>query len=259
MAGAGTTPQFRWPSVIDSTNKVVRYTDLSGSADCTIAEGTFFWRDDATADDWQVRFQAALDAAAVATGSGVTYTVSLLDSGFITILASGGVFVLEWNHANTTADRTLFGFDPGPTTSGGSVTSDFQVGNAWFPEQIYVDDSEDVPFYRGQITGIMNGRTRTQRWGSLTKRQILIDVLHPNKVFQAEETVPNESFQRFQAWLSTGGRFEFCRNFISAKATWSTYVLDPDNPTAIQAWPATIPHGTIRRYDVALAMQRYVA
>ncbi len=259
MPGAGTTPQFRWPATLDSTNKVVRYIDGSGAADATMAEGDHFWRNDATANDLAEVLKDALDTAAVATGSGQTYTVALNDNGTLTITASAGTVQLDWSHANTTADRTLFGFDAGLTSSAISISSDFQVGNAWHPEQAYVDDSERVPVYRSAVTGIMNGRTRTQRWGSVTKRQILVDILPPNKVFTAEEIRQNEAFERFQAWLSQGGRYEFCRDFPNTPGTYQTYVPDPDVPEAIQAWPATIPHGTIRRYNIEFSMQAYQA
>ena len=261
MPGAGTTPQFRWPVVIGSSSKTLRYTDGSGTADQDMAEGTFWWRGDGSADDLTTRLDTLLTAAAVATGSGQTYTVALGDDGLLTITEGGAAsFTLEWAHANTTLNPATFGFDAANQTSvAGVMVSDFQVGSAWFPEQVYVDETEDFPAYRANITGLMNGRVRTQLWGSLTKRSILLDVLPPEKIFTAEETVGQEAFQRWYAQIAQGTRFEFCPDFPNTRGTYSTYVPDPGVPDQIQQWPATIPHGTIRRYDIRLFMQSYVA
>jgi len=259
MPGAGTIPQFRWPVVMAAGNKTIRYGDASGNTDAALAEGTYFWRGDGSAADLAVALDTALTAAAATTGSGIGFTVALADTGILTITGTGA-FSLSLGHANTTVDPDIFGFLAATYTSAGNViTSPHQVGNAWFPEQSYIDDTEDVPHYRQVITGVINGRVRTQRWGSVTKRSVLVDVLPPRKVFQAEEVRRGEAFERFQAHLSTGGRYEFCRDFTSTRGTYSTYTPDPEMPAELGPWPATIPHSMIRRYDVRLSMQRYVA
>lgn len=259
MPGANTTPQFRWPTEIDATNNVLRFVEAATpgtNRNATLAQGTFFWRGDGSADDLAVRLKTALDAA----GTQV-YTVTLADTGLLTVSAAAA-FDLRWSNAATTVSDALFGWTNADTGNGTSHTSPLQVGNAWHPEQVYVDDSERVPRYASTMTSLMNGRTRTQRWGSRTVRRILVDVLPPRKVYQAEEVRSQEAFEWFYAWLSQGRRFEFCRDFPVAngnRGTYETYVIDPVEAGWIEVWPATIPHGTIRRYNVEIPMLAYVA
>jgi len=78
-------------------------------------------------------------------------------------------------------------------------------------------------------------------------------------VFQAEEVRSQESFQRFYDSLSQGVRFELCPDFPNTRGTYSTLVPDPDAPQWIEQWPATIPHATVRRYNIELLMQSYVS
>ena len=262
MPGAGTTPQFRWPAVIDSTNDEIRYSDGGGATEADVGDGTFFWRGDGSADDLAVRLDTALTAASAATGGGLTFTVVLGDDGILTITGTGA-FVLDFSHANTDADPALYGFAAASYTSAADViTSPNQVGSAFHPEQEYVEDTEDTPLYRSVSTPLMNGRVRTQRWGARTKRAVVLDVLPPRKVFTAEETRTGEAFERFFAHLTTGGRFEFCRDFPTAngnRGTYGTYVPDPDDPQFLNSWPTSLPPGSLRRWDVVLPMQAYVA
>ena len=272
MAGAGTIPKFAWPATIDSTNDVIRFEEWDPTADggagaweagdADITDGDHFWRGDGTANDLAARLQAALIAASPNTA---TYSVILPSTGIIRIAmtqkATAENFRLVWGTGD--ASSVLYGFIGGTdtaSTSGGFATlySDHQVGNVWLPEQVYVDDSENVPQYRSTRTVMLNGRQRVQRWGSgRTLRRVLVDILPPNKVFQAEESRTQESFQRFYAWVAAGGRFEFAPDWTATPAAWATYVINDD--AWLEEWPATIPHGTIRRYNIELPLRSYVA
>ena len=258
MAGAGTTPQFSWPAVLTASNNVLEFDENGPNLTATLAAGSHFWRGAGAADagaatDLAHVLKVALDAA-----GGQVYTVTLADSGLLTVTAAA-VFALHWGSVVSTVTDALFGSNGASTALATSHTSNFQVGNAWHPEQIYIEDSEAVPSYASSVTPLMNGRTRTQRWGSRTKRRILVDVLPPRKVFQAEEVRSQESFQRFYDSLSQGVRFELCPDFPNTRGTYSTLVPDPDAPQWIEQWPATIPHATVRRYNIELLMQSYVS
>ena len=258
MAGAGTVPRIAWPEEIGSTTKTIRYTDGSGSADADLAEQDTFWRVDTTAADAAKALEDALDTAATATGSGQTYTVTLSTAGVVSIVASAGTFQLEFAHVNTTASEAFFGFNAATRASTGvTLLGDYQVGNCWFPEQEYIDDSEDQPRYASVQRQLMNGRTRTTRFGEWTERFLAFDVLPSSKIFTAEEATTQEAFQRFYEWASQGKRFEFTRDWINTKAPDNVYVIN--DPQWLMQWPAVVAQNTVRLFDIDFPMLLYVA
>ena len=258
MAGAGTIPRIAWPEEIGSNTKTIYYTDGSGSVDLNLAEQDTFWRGDGTAADAALALKTAMETAADATGSAQDYTVTLSTAGVISIVASAGTFQLEFDHVNTTASEAFFGFNAAVRAStGDTLLGDYQVGNCWFPEQEYIDDTEDQPRNPSIQTQLLNGRTRTTQLGTWTEREVFFDVLPSSKVFTAEEATTQEAFQRFYAWASQGKRFEFTRDWINTKAPDNTYVVNAQD--WLNRWPAVVAPNTVRLYDIPLPMLLYVS
>lgn len=249
---AGYPPRFCWPIVVDATCDTIGFDEGGAPLLADVADGTYFWRGDGTAADMCLALKTALDAAGA-----LTYTVTIATTGVLTIAATGP-FTLLWLTGGGDLPAATCGFanaDQGSVAN--ACVGDFQVAFGWWPEQMAIVDSERFPAYRSVQSTIMNGRTRTQLWGARMQRRVLVDVLPARKIFTAEEVRLQEAFERFYAYLATGGRFELTIN-TAVPGTYQQYV--PLGTEFCSAWPAQIPDERVmRRYDVMIPMQAYVA
>lgn len=265
MAGAGTIPKFALPIIIETgVNDKVRFDEPSNpDIDATITSGTYWWRFDGTANDFAVVFAAALNTASVVAG---TYSVEEDFANLLLSVENDTIeFTIQWSDTtNTTIDPNILGFDAiDQTSSSGVMTSDFQPGKLWFPNDKYIKDSEDRPRRSAIMVNSRTGKTFTSSWGLRTARRILMDHIPASRIFAAEADT-NEAFEDFWKETSTGTRFEFCRDCYNVAGTptnkdsYDTYVLDPEEPTQFENMPIEIPRGMIRIYDIDLSMQKYV-
>jgi len=286
MAGAGTIPKFAFPYYVGVgiNDMIVLEERIAGvfvQGQATIdglgfGSRDFFHRhlssvvNDAPAEEpasscLERQLKRALEDASEITGGNRTYTVDVLSTGQIEVYTADGDFRLRWDLSFAEAD--VWGFDQVSTPSlhpglghigVWDCTSPNHGGRIWLPGQAYTDDTEDMPGYGVVQVKSMSGRIRTQRWGvGRTRREILCDYLPPRKVFIAEEVLSGEAFERAWAIFSTGERFELARRWDTHPADFSTYVID--DPRWLSEWPVTIPHGTIREFNIRFPMNGWVA
>lgn len=253
MAGAGTIPRFLWPFEIDGTNGNIKVTSGAVTEVLTVAPATYYWALAAN------KFAGALQNALNTNTGGSTYTVTLGADGKLTV-ASDQAVTLFFNDPLTTLSPTLCGFiafNYSDAVAPFSLVSPNQVQKIWNPEQEYIRDTEDFPTYGVSLTTACAGQQRGQRWRiALKQRDVELDLLPPRKIFQAEEVVAGESFERFYAYLSTGGEFIFQRDVTSGSG-WYPYVIRDQK--WLSTWPPEIPSQLIRLFSLRFPMQQWVA
>jgi len=254
---AGYNPRFAWPIVIDSTNDQFTFNEGGGALVCdvldssTVVGGAYFWRGDGTAADMCLALKTALD-----TVGAHTYTVVLTTAGKLTISATGA-FTLNWGTVAHDLPASLLGFvDADQVSVANACVSDFHVGNAWFVQQITVDDTEDTESADTVATRLENGRVRVAMYGNRLERSVTIDALPAFETYQAEEALAQRSFGRFWTYARTGGHFEYAPN-SAVPGTYSSYQIA--DPTWLRRGPARLTPRVIRRYDVDFPMTRHVA
>ena len=272
----GTIPKFAWPVIIDGTNgniwfDEVPYGGAPGPWTATIAPGTYHWRGTDLAGDLQWAIEAALNAAGGGPPNPVnTYTVRLQENGTLEIYGDVAQFRIHWAHANTTFQPRLAGFDAINQEAVADpiwqwrMNSDFQVWYAWFPEQCYIQDSEDRPRYRANQQIMVDGSSTAQQWGERFHREITVDILPPHKVFAEFEVRTQEGFlaqrlgsARPSTWISQGLPFEFCPDFVTAPTGYKIYI--PDGAEFLR-WQAFSLHTELNRlWQISIPLLRYVS
>ncbi len=266
MAANYTIPQLRWPIVFDASNNTFDIDEGGGAGVVTIPAGTYFWRGDGSATSLERVLETALENAAAPAG-GHSYTVELFGSGLLQIEDDTATVNIDW--ASGTIDAALFGFAAAATGVDSGHASDFQVGRAFFPEQVFVADSRQRPVYGGSQQRMADGSIDTQRWSEHWLQDILIDMLPARKTWQAEEVRAQEAWNagtgsepRPSEFTADGERFEFCPDFASESgtltnpgtATTAVMVGQPNKRAIITETP-----NTVQRWDLVLHMQHYVS
>lgn len=247
----GTNPRFAWPIVIDSTCDQFTITEgAGGHLTVDVPDGTYFWRGDNTAADFCKVLKDALDAAGA-----LTYTVTVATTGLLTISATGA-WLLHFTVAHDFSAALLGMTDADHASVGNAVYGTFQVGNAWFVQQMVQDDSEEVEVCEALGSILEGGRARGSMHGDRIERRLLIDALPNQETLVAAEYLVQRSFQRFYRYARTMGRFELAMS-SSLPGTYSTYqVFDQ---TWRSRWPATRTPRTIQRWDCPIPLVGYKA
>jgi len=265
---AGTIPFLAWQIVIETgVNDDLVFDEnggLLGPWTCTIPPGTYYWGVNAGDGEFSAAVETAINLIIGPTNN-YLFTPNLL-TGALDFQADGGGVNsrLLFGSAGTTLDPAVLGCNAATKTLvGGPVytaTSDFQIGRAWFPEQIYVDDSEDLPVYTSSQRTIMDGSTVTALWGEYRTREITIDVLPANKVFSGDERAGHaqEAWlaqvagqERPSAWIATGETFAFVPDY-SVPTTYGLYKPMGRDWISTQPFATSVPG--LRRYDLSIPM-----
>lgn len=267
MAGAGTYPRLSGGiSLVNGSNERIAFDEGGGAgslvADLTAADIRAWWRGDAGAGDTAAEIDIC-HAIGVALGAagGVYQEPTISSAGILTITGSQA-FTLNLGHASTTITPAWLGMTAGNHVATGpvggiwTVVGTQQITPCFYPESVYVRDTELQREQAAVLTRSMTGRQISQRWGTGRYwREILMDALPSDKIFQAEETLVGESFERF--WLdvlSLGLPFEWTRDLASLPASWAgvRYVLS--DAAQLQRMPIALTPNTRRRYDIGLRM-----
>jgi hypothetical protein len=261
MAGAGTYGRISAPIRLQTgVNEQIVFAEGGGDlvADLTGAVAIdAYWRgdlgvgDDGSRIDMAHRLKTALE-----TAGANAYTVAISSAGVLSITADGA-YTLKMGAAGTTASPIWFGFAAANIASAGGtnlVTGTRQISPCWYPQSVYIQDSEPRDEIATVLTESLNGRFRGQQWGTRTRREILFDALLGHKIFEAEEALSKESFQRlWRDHLCNGTEFEWTRDLstlppLAAGWTACRYVLADQGQRS--RMPISITPNTSRRYDV---------
>lgn len=264
MPGGGGYAAFSLPITIDDTNDTVLFYEednVNNPLTATVTHGTYFWKNTYSSTDL---LNKLLSALTLAPNSGFSYNPVIYGNGKLAIVSSGNIKML-WNGA-AGQGRKLFGFDIGTTpTYAKTVIGDFQVGKFWVPKTMTVDDSEEYPQRITYSRMSDSGRRRTQQWGGdITYRDVELDLIPGNTIYESEEEDENESFQRLWDELSIGTRFEYRpRMFTSAAeaqvigSATDSEVYQIRDQKWMRDWPVKLNKVVARRFDVAFPMQVY--
>ena len=264
---AGTIPFYCWQQIFAGGDNQIHFFDPVLGANQTVAlvlNTPFFANDNGGANDLIQALENALNAP---IGGGV-YNVNFLPnsavpvqefSGRIRILVAGGEDTLLISNAAWTLNENLIGFQTGidKTSVAGILDSDFQCERGWFPEEIFTFDSEVYPESRSSGGVIMDGfTTRRVRWALRHRREVLHDIIRPNKVFQDEELANRafESFERFYKEYTTGRQFEFHPDMTNPILDTGDrrYVVHPGRDA--DDWLPETRFATFRRYWIRMMM-----
>ena len=267
---AGTIPKIAWPMVVETgVNDVIIFDEGGVDITCTLPSGTYFWRGDGSAADMQFVLDTALNAALPApllNGYSVSFqnaAVGASSAGTVELDSDNVQFTVQWTDALTTANPLWFG-ETGLADHVYNTIDDSpnQCSHVWLPEQIYIDDSEDRPYYLAEQQIMGDGSTSAQQWGERFERTIIFDVLPAWKVFEGDEVYVGEAWyqqtaagSRASTLISQGLRFEFTPS-VSVPGTYKTY--SPNGQAFMRHQGMATPSGMVRRYDLTLPMIRFV-
>lgn len=273
-----TIPKFAWPmTIVTGENDEIVFDELDGAGDVTVTipDGTYYWRNDGSADDMRVVLQTAMNTDL--TG---TYTIGMgaaviagTSVGVLTMATASGDFQVEWDNGNTTANPAWFGFASATyvATNPASwiVQSPYYVGRTWFPEQEWVDQEYTQPVYNVSQQIMADGSIDTQQWGVRYDRDILLDVLPLNKVWQEYEDKVQEAFvgqnattERPSDWIAAGECFEFCPDYtdrdgvLTNEGVYSKY--KPRGGDFLSRQEFVVPTGLVNRFNIWIRMTEYV-
>jgi hypothetical protein len=251
MPGAGTIARLSLPVPVAAGSNTLKVDEGGGYLTATVTPAEYFWRANATSGDLCHAAAAALSAA-----TGVTYAVSLLSTGQLKIERQPhAAFSINWGTG--TLSSALLGFVGGvDLAAGGVLTSDHQVGRAFFAEQEYLKDTEETPSSLTTVRPTAGGRVRTSSWRLLQLRTVLFAQLPGRKIRTAEEVRTNEAFQRLWEEMTRRPRFEFTRDWLTNPTPDGLYVVTDEK--WLREFPARLVPQMARRYDLEIPMQRCV-
>ena len=137
-------PYFTWPITLTAATDDLIVT-IGGSKE-TLALGT------TTTARWSsTDFTAAIKTALETHTNSATWTLSVSDSGVLTMTHSAvGAVTMHWDEM-TASTVQLLGFDDSAADTAGdggtaaSFTSDYIVGNSWFPDVPCAGDDHERP------------------------------------------------------------------------------------------------------------------
>lgn len=254
MPAAGTLPRFSWPIVITSSTNAIRFDIAGDLATVSITPGTYYWLGDGSAAD----LCAALDAALSSHPASLpTVTVYLDADGTIRIITNNGpgsMPQLLLADALTTIDPVLFGFTAAAYPFAGTpwtLSSPTQVGHLWNPERIYVDDSGNYQDTISDVSVSLSGRDSTWCYAERTYRDFLVDLLPPEKLFDADSPV-NEAFATFLRWLARGGEFRWTPSILVPATHLLCKIRDPE---WAKGWPPKRIDQVARRYSIQFPLR----
>jgi hypothetical protein len=242
-------PACMWPIRITAgVNDTIdfRASNDEGDKRATIAAGVYYSPPEV----------AAAVAAALTAAWPLSWTVSISDTGHVTVSVPGPetfTILLEGGYEN--AAGALLGFDPVTTPDGVSATGQHQMQNCWFAPDAAADDTGDLDEYTrvqtvseaGVVKGLQYGAEKLVRAVSFTH-------LPPHKVFIAEEGAStNEAIQRLLRYGWT--RFRWFPDATDL-ATGTDYALHIDSAKSL---PRNRLAPGAALYSLSLRMRKFVS
>lgn len=187
LEGRITVPSGGWVGTIDGTDAF------------TMPAGTYYWSTADVVGGGSVSFASALQTALNASPSAKTFTVALsLTTGQVTI-AGSATFTLQFT---STALRDLCGYS-GNLSGAATYLSSYQARNLWLPDCAYNAPNAIGAVWRGNRESDLRENENSAGYGWTFKGQDKVvtwlswDKVARRKVWQANETNVNESWERF--------------------------------------------------------------
>lgn len=236
-------PKCEGPIVIPTGGwsiSVQEFTPNAGPVTVTVAAGTYYLNTTNGANSPLVTaLKTALDGNATLTG---TYTVSVDDgsnssTGKVTISATG---VTTFNITWTSTDlRGVLGFT-GNISGALTYTGDNQATYLWLPSvpraRILAPEPTTTTYQLGlrrvDLTRATSpdGRSVRMVYNTTYHDSFEFDFLTANKVFQSQESVVNESFEKFYDDVigGSGLQFRYHRDRSDDSVYWTQVIEDAE-------------------------------
>jgi len=298
---AVTNPRILWPVTIEAgVNQDLDITENAVPGTAVLDAGDFVPREAAPVS-WTPATQVPGDILdnveqnlKGATASANTYSVTISDTGIVTIARATGAdaFELLWNTggAETQALARILGFSTAADDTGAtSYVGDYQCRYAWYPEKFLVDGYRYKPSAFSAAADSMGGQTYTQQWMTKMRGEYRIDFVSRGKIryhdaheIRALAAVgeDNEAFTTgedddigsgsgfskdanlapgFYEWARRGGRFELHPD-VTTHDEFVLAVIDPDAAEWRDSIDAAAELMEIRgeRYRVTIPWREFV-